>query len=201
MAVDVDVYYKCCKNKELKTVICISCGAAYHRGCKERSWSEAEELRKGLIRCCDGDDIEKVNITSNNTFKELLQAKKSELAARNYVIAVKDQLISELYERIRLLEEKINTHGYLTYAGKLKGHRDQQIPKKAIHSTSIAQPISSVAVATNQLPKEAPTSERAPTRTNLEKNGNNINSNYGQCDTHGPRENPNNDFFSVAPEG
>ena len=113
MADDQVVSYNCCKNKSLKTVVCIVCGEAFHAGCKERNWADADIIGSILINCCRNSKSAKQLHKSDSTnleilYERLLEAKESELQAKDELLSVKDQLIKELYNRIDILNGKIN---------------------------------------------------------------------------------------------
>lgn len=103
--------YKCCKNKELKTYVCIKCGAAYHFGCKERSLREAQFIRGALINCCreELDDESETGISAENerTLRELIEAKNQTIEDKMVIIHIKSELIEELKSKIQILEDKI----------------------------------------------------------------------------------------------
>jgi len=111
-------YYKCCSNKELKTVTCVQCGEAYHVGCKERSYKKAKEIKLGLIECCEGENLPRSNDSEIPTLKidaritlleRLIQAKENSLKDKEEIIDTKNQLINELNAKNLYLENKIKS--------------------------------------------------------------------------------------------
>ena len=119
MAADVEVTYKCCKNKQLKTVVCVKCGEAYHTGCQDRAWRDATILTGAKIDCCkyeleeenDNHMVKKIE----ELYRELIVAKNAEIEAKNQAIKAKDQLINELIAKIDTQKEKIKQPSTITY--------------------------------------------------------------------------------------
>ena len=124
MADGVEVKYFCCKNKPLKTVVCIECGEVFHSGCKERSWKEAEIINGALIRCCNPENAELENHymmkKQDFLYGQLIMAKTQKIQAKDELINTKDQLIKELYAKIESLSNKIKEKPVdITYKSKL----------------------------------------------------------------------------------
>ena len=131
MAADNKVHYKCCSNQTLKTVVCIKCGQAFHRGCKERAWSDAEIIGPSLIDCCgtkhrQQDQAEQTHVDEHvqkieSLYSQLLKSKTEEIQTRDELLRTKDKLIKELEERIQYLTNKtpkksITSKSTLTYS-------------------------------------------------------------------------------------
>lgn len=97
MAGDVDaqdelpeLFYKCCKKVQCKTVICINCGQPYHTSCAERYKLEAVDSTR--VKCCN-----KRNITSKGN-------EPNNLERENKIL---QELVNEMREKNTLLQEKV----------------------------------------------------------------------------------------------
>lgn len=98
--------YTCCKTKQCSTIICVNCGAAYHKSCSERvKFTSIDETR---VKCCEvknTNDDESFQLTATKRENVLLQSLYWQSEEKNAILRENNAL---LVEKIADLTYKLN---------------------------------------------------------------------------------------------
>lgn len=112
VSVSSEIHCKRCKNKVVAFVKCITCDSCYHTSCAKNS--KCEFIDNTYIRCCDVSQDKLMDEETNNKFFVAMENlasltdSKIDINIFKYVLKHKDVIITELREKIRLLEDKLS---------------------------------------------------------------------------------------------
>lgn len=139
----VQVLCKYCKNRTISGPKCVTCGANYHASCAKRL-KKAKFINENEINCCViGEEAEQ---RDSNQAEPVVQANNLSVLVNeiNYlktIIFHKDVIISELREKIEILNTNVKLSNAIEYLSKVEKQIQQKPPveipsKNAWNSTN-----------------------------------------------------------------
>ncbi|KAG5873200.1 hypothetical protein JTB14_013360 [Gonioctena quinquepunctata] len=128
--------YTCCKTNQCSTIICVNCGAAFHKSCSERvKFTSVDDTR---IKCCEvkiTDDDENSQLTATKRENVLLQSLYWQ-AEKNTILRENNAL---LVEKIADLTYKLNALYQEHQNGTVSEHRKPLYIQQDIPTTNQQQ--------------------------------------------------------------
>lgn len=106
-----DVFCKKCRNKVVSFVKCVTCDSCYHPSCAKNL--KFVQIDKFLIRCCEENLNDNFNDDEHffDAMEKLASASdnKVDIHIFKYILRQKDCLIFELRDKIKSLNEQLNS--------------------------------------------------------------------------------------------